>query len=236
MSLPNLVLSQAGTQSQKSGLCSVGQKSLKNVQFQLSPQNCKIWQAGKISQAKMRGVALVKAARQPRKCGPIVSSGCVSHPSASLAGRRRGCGDMSRGAVSCLRAALRFCTYKDAEEAGWGSPDSTQLQKSSLFSQLSPCKARWQWGERMDGRAAKPWRLRPLQTEPLSGRRGCALCPFPEGCLLSICLPHILSSFLFASHIIAFINRPPRSPFAPLDFRLAMGNSNYLRHKKNKIK
>lgn len=161
----------------------------------------------------MRGVALVGAEGRPRKGGPSVPmAGCPIPP-----GSRKG-----SGAVLLSRSSAQLLHQKPCKERRRGSPGGTQLQNSSHFSRLSPCEARWQRGER-------GWTCREALASPATSdggierRRGRALCPSQRGCLLSICLPHILSSFLFASHIIAFINRPPRSPIWAFGFSARHG-------------
>lgn len=135
-------------------------------------------------------------------------------------------------------AALRFCSKKDVKEAAVevrGMPaSSNQLQKPSHFSQPG-------WvAEVTPGRVKERAPLSPKAlASPATSDRGieqgggavhCALfqgaasSPFVyHTSCLPFCLLHTSSPSLIVS---------PCSPFGPLDFRLTMGNSNYLRHKK----
>lgn len=179
----------------------------------------------------MRGVALFKAERQPRKDGTLVPSGWVSHPFLGGGGGGEARGHHPWGSLLSQSSAW-VLHQKPATRSGGGAAQTAPSCKIPPISPSFPRARLGGSGDREDGRAEERWRLRPLQTEPLSGRRGCALCPsqraasspfvYHTSCLL-FCLLHTSSPSLIVL---------PAPPFGPLDFRLAMGNSNYLRHKK----
>lgn len=128
---------------------------------------------------------------------------------------------------SCLRAALRLCTKAAAVGQPGQHPAAKCLPFLPLFPGVRGSVARGQGG----------WRCRQALASPGTSdraieRRRARIVPCPRAasspfvyhtsCLL-FCLLHTSSPSLIVL------------PAPHLDFQLAMGNSNYLRHKK-KIK
>lgn len=147
----------------KSGLCLMRQKSLESVR--LFTQNSNICQA-----VKIRGAALFSAEGQTRRCGPWMSSVWVSiqpcWEQEMLWGARLG--------PVPEQQLLRLCTKTTARSSGGTARTAPSRQIPALSGGVRGSEA----GDRGDGRADNPRRLRALQTEPLSGESR-ALCPAP---------------------------------------------------------
>lgn len=162
----------------------------------------------------MRGVALLKA-ESLGNLDPQCRVFGYSTFLPSLPGRRRRSGgsDSSNPRAVPSLSSTQVLLQKGCERSSSGSArDARQQQPAAKTLPFLPARL----GGRGDARESEgtcpslpesPGVSGHFRQRHWAGRRGCALCPFPGGCLLSICLPHILSSFLFASHIIAFINR-----------------------------
>lgn len=126
-------------------------------------------------------------------------------PLPSLPGRRRRSRDPTRpthGAVPCPTAPLRCRTEKDAKKADVGWPPAATSCKTPPVSPSLP--GRGGTGERAGtcpSLPRNPWRLWPLQTEPLSEAEGLRVVPLSRGLpplhlftthpvFLSVCFTH----------------------------------------------
>lgn len=147
----------------------------------------------------------------------------------SLLGAAEALGTRPAGLFCCLGAALSFCTQNHARSGGGAARAAPSCEIPAISPSFSPCEARWHRGER--GRTCRGALASPATSDRgIERRRGRALCPsqraasspfvYHTSCLL-FCLLHTSSPSLIVL---------PAPPFGPLDFRLAMGNSNYLRH------